>query len=608
MTFAPVQNRLGVQPVGTTVTCVNKSGTSVAIGDLVITSFIHAGVVVNPEQAANTGYVFNCIRKAVSTETGNTGYLGVVTGLMTGAGDNGREVQVQFGGICSAKVLVTATVTPGTLLSVSATAGVLTNAVTASEYSVTLMDNAAVADGTALKRVYIPQEYTFGTTNSAVPGVYGSRRVGQFLRDVTTQTDSVDIIMVGDSNTNIDGWGWADGFNFALQTYTSAVEYATPITPTSSWNGVSYYGVYAANGLYSRIPTPPAAIVNPTGSPALGGTLVSGKASGPAQLTALMTRGTGDLQPNTSPFDYGWIAGAVEFADPFSGVTSYQDSTRLSWSQLAIRYRVVHGKGPSMGTLRLGARLDEEPYTTIGTTSIVCNQTSYEWVTSELVLTANSARTNKPIAYAFAANNFDPSCKITGPMAIALNSICTPRKGYSVTSMNHHGGATMSTVASNVVQAATIVRQYLKEARSRQTACEGSGRVIVCIQGGINDDGNPWGPNATTFFEQCATEWAALGYPSSDLAFLGFVSHQDVNPDDMTAERSSAIALATSSPQYTIVNIPTFVSYNDMTYGGGSNVSWFRGPTESPPELNHLSESGYKAISGRIITRLLATA
>lgn len=603
MTFAPVQNRLGVQPVGTTVTCVNKSGTSVAIGDLVITSFIHAGAVVNPEQAANTGYVFNCIRKAVSTETGNTGYLGVVTGLMTGAGDNGREVQVQFGGICSAKVLVTATVTPGTLLSVSATAGVLTNAVTASEYSVTLMDNAAVADGTALKRVYIPQEYTFGTTNSPVPGVYGSRRVGQFLRDVTTQTDSVDILIAGDSNTNISGWGWTDGLNFALQTNTSALEYGTPIMPTSSWNSNSYYGVHVANGFWAKIPTS-GVIDNPEGLPALGGTLLKGITSGPAALTALMNRGSGNLQPNTSPFDYGWIASG-DWSDKFAGPQSYQSATILSWSQLEIRYRVVHGKGPGMGTIGLGARRDSGPFTTYGTSSIACAQASYEWVTSTLTLAADSARTNIQIQYTFSSDITVPSTKITGPAAIALNSICTPRKGYSVTCINHHGGANMDTVSSNVVQAATLLRQYLKEARLRQIDCGGSGRVIVCIQGGCNAGVNPWSQSATTFFEQCATEWAALGYPSSDLAFLGFVSHQENDPDDMTAERSSAIALATSSPQYTIVNIPTFVSFSDMTYGGGSNVTWF---ADASTERIHLSESGYKAISGRIISTLLASA
>lgn len=441
-------------------------------------------------------------------------------------------------------------------------------------------------------------------SSTVVPGVYGSSRVGRFLLDATTQTDSVDILIAGDSNTNIGGWGWADGFNFALQTYTSALEYATPITPTTSWDSPFYYGVYQTNGAFSKI-NAAGTVINPAGSPSLGGTLAKGITSGPAELTALMNRGSGNLQPNTSPFDYGWIAGGSgDWADPFGGVLSYESTPRMSWTQLEILYRVVHGKGPSMGTLRLANRLEVAPFTVYGTASIDCNQTNYEWVTSTLTIAANSARTNIQCQYAFAANSISTS-RITPPMAVALNSICTPRKGYAVTCISHHGGANMDTVASNVVQAATIVRQYLKEARSRQIVCGGSGRVVVCIQGGCNAGVNPWGQSATTFFEQCATEWAALGYPSSDLAFLGFVSHQENDPDDMTAERSSAIALAASSPQYTIVNIPTFVSFNDMTYGGGSNVTWF---ANASTERIHLSESGYKAISGRIITRLLASA
>jgi len=435
-----------------------------------------------------------------------------------------------------------------------------------------------------------------------VPGVYGSSRVGRFLLDATTQTDSVDIIIAGDSNTNYSGWGWADGFNFALQTNTSALEYATPITPTTSWDDTFYYGVYQTNGAYSKI-NASGTVVNPAGSPSLGGTLAKGITSGPAALTTLMNRGSGDLQPNTSPFDYGWIASG-DWADPFGGVLSYESTTRMSWTQLQILYRVVHGKGPSMGTLRLANRLDVAPYTVYGTTSIDCNQASYEWVTSTLTIAADSARTNIQCQYAFAANSISTS-RITGPMAVALNSICTPRKGYAVTCISHHGGASMDTVASNVVQAAPIVRQYLKEARSRQIVCGGSGRVIVCIQGGANTGVNPWSQSATTFFEQCATEWTALGYPSSDLAFLGFVSHQNEAVDTMTAYRASAIALASSSPQYTIVNLPTLVSYSDMIYGGGSNVTWF---ANASTERIHLSESGYKTISGRIIAALLASA
>ena len=267
MTFAPIQNRLGVQPVGTTVTCVNKSGTSVAIGDLVITSFIHAGAVVDPQQAANTGYVFNCIRKAVSTESGNTGYLGVVTGLMAGAGGNGREVEVQFGGICQAKVLVNATVTSGTLLGVSTTAGVLTNGVTASAYSVTLMDNAAVADGTAIKRVYIPQEYSFNAIESNDgPVVYGSSRAGQFLSDLAAGTDSLDVVILGDSNTgsSIGGmWGYHAGFSqtfndrqyqcYGLPIYPAMTDWGPNDYSVGGWNAGAYLSNASGNLLNGNV-------------------------------------------------------------------------------------------------------------------------------------------------------------------------------------------------------------------------------------------------------------------------------------------------------------------------------------------------------------------
>ena len=203
MTFSPIQNVLGVQPVGTNVTCVNKSGGTLVVGDLVITSFIHAGVVVNPEQAANTSYVFNCVRKASASESGNTGYLGVVTKLLTGVGGNGYNVEVQFGGICTARVLVDATVTPGTLLGISGTAGVLSNTVSNSKYSVTLMDNAAVADGTALKRVYIPSEYekNLGSGGGAPGSPSGSvqfNNSGAFAGDAGLTYDSTtDVLSVG---------------------------------------------------------------------------------------------------------------------------------------------------------------------------------------------------------------------------------------------------------------------------------------------------------------------------------------------------------------------------------------------------------------------------
>ena len=258
MTFSPIQNMLGVQPVGTNVTCVNKSGGTLVVGDLVITSFIHAGVVVNPEQAANTSYVFNCVRKASASESGNTGYLGVVTKLLTGVGGNGYNVEVQFGGICTARVLVDATVTPGTLLGISGTAGVLSNTVSNSKYSVTLMDNAAVADGTALKRVYIPSEYekNLGSGGGGTPGGSTTQvqfnNAGAFAGDAgLTYNSTTDALTVA-GNSTINGVSVGKGKNNISSNTAVGFEALSEVGTSQNCTAIGYRAGYSLNGGYNN--------------------------------------------------------------------------------------------------------------------------------------------------------------------------------------------------------------------------------------------------------------------------------------------------------------------------------------------------------------------
>ena len=430
-------------------------------------------------------------------------------------------------------------------------------------------------------------------------GVYGSAQVRTMLQDVVQRRDSVDILIAGDSNTNYSGWGWVDGINWALQTNTTAVEYGTPIVPVISWDNALYYGVYLAEGVYSKI-NASGTVVNATGTPALGNTLVSGKTSGPSDLTNALTRGSGSLQPNTSPFDYGWWAGTSDWSDTIGGMFLYDGSNRLPWIGSAIQYRVVHGLGPSMGTLRLSGRLDVAPFTALGTQSVSCAQASYEWTTSTLSVSADSSRTSGQYSFLYAGNNISTS-RLTGPMALALQSVSRINtKGYAVTSISHHGGATMDTVASNASNGNTVIRQYLREARLRQISCGGSGRVIVAIQGGINAGTNPWATSASSFFSTCTTEWATLGYPTSDLACLGWVSHQTASTDTLTTERASSITLGNSG-SCTILDTTAFVTYNDINTGGGSGTTWYDSGGNS-----HLTALGYQAIASRMISALLS--
>jgi len=427
----------------------------------------------------------------------------------------------------------------------------------------------------------------------------GAGGAGGMLKAAIAGTDSVDILIAGDSNTNFSGWGWADGLTHALINTTAAVDYATPILPTTAWDSAFYYGVNNTTSATSKI-NAAGTVVAPAGSSSLGGTLAKGSVSGPSGLSNLMKRKTGTLQPVSSPFDYGYIASG-DWDDSSLGVYLYEVPTKLSWVGSELRFRVVHGVGPSMGTIRLAARLDEAPFTTLGTQSITCAAASYAWQAGTLTVSADATRTGK-YAACYVCRNGISSSRLTGEVAMALMSVSRPIKGICVSTISHHGGASMDTIASNVSEGNTIVSNYLKEARLRQISCGGTGKVIVCIHGGINTGTAAWGVSASSFFALCESEWNALGYPASDLACLGFVSHQRDVTDGMKTERDSASALTASNSKYKTIDLTGLITYAELLAGSGA-VSYF---SNAVTDRNHLTAAGYQEVSKRIVAALIA--
>ena len=69
------------------------------------------------------------------------------------------------------------------------------------------------------------------------PGVYGSSRAGQMLSDVITGTDSVDIVVFGDSNAGSDSsCGYTVGWQKAMSAFGAPI-YATPLYQAASDDG-----------------------------------------------------------------------------------------------------------------------------------------------------------------------------------------------------------------------------------------------------------------------------------------------------------------------------------------------------------------------------------
>ena len=144
MILAPTSGPIGIQPHGTRARMVNKDTATLAVNDVVITSFKHSDVVFPGANsvavtAANARLSpLACVRKTDNADvaaSGNgdhshSGYIGVVVDLGSGTGLTGQEVTVQFGGLVQAKVrALTNPITLGSTLTLADTAntGCLTN-------------------------------------------------------------------------------------------------------------------------------------------------------------------------------------------------------------------------------------------------------------------------------------------------------------------------------------------------------------------------------------------------------------------------------------------------------------------------------------------------
>ncbi len=427
-------------------------------------------------------------------------------------------------------------------------------------------------------------------------------KVKTFVSSAIAGTDSVDFIVAGDSNTNFGGWGWTDGLAHALRA-AGASDYSTPLLPVFSREDATFYGLDSQFDAYGKI-IANETVVNASGLNARGGTLEKGTSANTPELFALMSRTSGTLRPNASPFNYGYIASG-NWADWIGGINMYRyvapTVTYSTWVGSALKYRVVHAKGPSFGTVRLQFRKDGwGGDAKIGTaTSVSCADSSHSWTTSEHSLVADSGRDGKGLKSCY-ADDVGGSGWLTGPVALALHSISRDVKGICVQSMDHYGGANTKEVADNSVGAPLIVNAYLKEIRLRQIARGGSGRVVVMFQGGVNGTGaSTFAADASAFFSACSTQWAALGYPSSDLGFVGLTSHQNNDPDTLTTIRTSASSIAN---QYCIVNGNTLASYSTLLTGSGGTTYFQNASTER----QHLKEEGYKYICAQLVNTLIA--
>jgi len=460
-----------------------------------------------------------------------------------------------------------------------------------------------------------------GSVEVAEPGpiVYGSNRAGLFLKDLASGTDSLDVVIIGDSNTGsaLSGfWGYHNGFSQTLNDRGYPI-YGTPYshtmtdwavdTNTGGWLGSAY--VYQPRG-----------------------TLLNGNTSGGATNYAYWTPGTAWTRYGTYPSakdGWAYISGA-EYWNWYPQVY-IETSHPLFDTSLTLIHRIRWGTF-STGSGYFRAAVRNFGGSTIATNSVVNTNTrnANSVATTEYSFTPSGAAQIE--AACFGGGTVAGSRGAVGPVAIHGHSIYCQRKGWSVHSHGYMSGAdstTIDSVMSGIGSSALQV--HLQELRARQIAATGSGRVLLMMHSGINgaDTTSTWQTAHLDVWNTYKTAWAALGYPAADLAWVSFVSHVPNSTDtsnsgstgNLATIRTAANTMPTTYTDMTVVDVKKLLTYTQNITGVGNGRAYYQRynnlPNAGSDITIHLSggtytgstkdtSDGYTALANLVISSLMA--
>ena len=410
-----------------------------------------------------------------------------------------------------------------------------------------------------------------------------------FLNDLISKTDSLDILLVGDSNIHFGGQdgGYMYGWSYTLDELGVPC-YSTPLFPSLTRSLATFAG---ASGIFKYFPganTSTNAEYDSTtnnywwkSNSAFGdtgylvkkntwlGSTVSDTYA--TWINNIWKCGTASGIKTTS----GWhtFNSLVDWAYIKPGVTTSYDSTRNiniaktgfsdadqtlgankiygsnpAWYgnfpvEKELNYRNVNVKFPGTngGSIYLTSR-NATNFLPVGSSatpsyygrySTDSGTSEYKIQADVLTILANPARKYVDAAWQGAHNgNFGK-----GPIATLLESVSVKnQKGYAVNSFHARSGHTAQNIASGLEAAGTeSIKIYLKEIRDRQISSGGSGRVLIFVNMGVNSNSGAentlFGDRAERIIVSISTAWSALGYPKSDLGFLISNSHNGADPN-----------------------------------------------------------------------------
>ena len=380
-----------------------------------------------------------------------------------------------------------------------------------------------------------------------VAGVYGSSRAGTFLKEAQSNTDYLDIVTIGDSNSGSPGnFGYTVGLTHACANLGMGI-YATPMQFTSETsnndgnlrqNGL--VGPYVEAAWRGNSRTDTGTIIN----------LESAVAASNATAIALKNAiGAYQQPPQLPTTETDTFVGGVfrpagfAYGAAFIASGTYTSAAQGTRIRIAPRHPLIMGNGGAdqdiqyrlvYGTFNEGAGSFRMKITTniadvLAQKTVNTNAGSYGYATETLDYTT-TLRASAPIEPNMLAMSYDGfgSNPITGPAAFFWHSVIRKNiPGISVSSLTYNGGHTTAQVYQILNERTGIVKMYLKEVRQRQIAAGGTGRVLIFMNTGINgsEGGASWTTQANNIRVMFSTLWSELGFPAADLAFVFSVTH-----------------------------------------------------------------------------------
>ena len=478
------------------------------------------------------------------------------------------------------------------------------------------------------------------------------------LQDVAAGRDSLDIIVIGDSNAGFPGDnGYTVAWNRVMQFGLRVPVYATPLMSGGPTNPSQLTTNNSrGDGLWSLGVAQSWNANTNAGGSNTGTTFKQMIQSTDSEIVGLRnwlgfnsTNYNVNDTTNKSIFPQGWMSNPAvvevgqRFTSSFNNYIAVSNQVVSGFNAFgselgfgtagtgghALQYRIVHGTFPTAGSFK--------PYAFyLGTTGALLRDSSttstgggYGYTTkwfdiSSFTLAAVGSQPNRVCFTWDGANSATNADQANGPFACLWQSVIRPNfKGYSVSCLNYFGGLTTTQVAEKIEDCDKMLDAYLKEIRERQigttAGTAGTGRLLVFLNSGINgtETTTTWPAAAQRIIDRITSRWVLTGGSASNLAFVFTLTHPTT--DGAVAWTANRAAVATAANNYAAANGNTYnlavvdiaqmmtglvmSRYSMYDSGGQAHLT----KVAIPPATVTTATDGYESIVQSIVSSLLSS-